>query len=150
CGPTFGSNYNDVCLSADSTHSNGYIFIGSTESWGQGFNDMMMLKLDTFCASFPSNATEYNDPLVIEHRIENTGLTMNVYPNPTQGVSTIHLPQKASGKLFISNELGDIMWQIIFTDSKDIAVNLMHFSAGFYSITISTREHQYHGKLILN
>jgi hypothetical protein len=73
---------------------------------------------------------------------------IKIYPNPSTGLTFIHLPLK-SEKVLIMNELGQIKYQIISPQENILRIDMKDWSDGFYFIYASDGMENKVSKLIL-
>jgi len=68
--------------------------------------------------------------------LENLNITINLYPNPTDGDFTIEFSELIIGKIEITNNIGQIVQKVKITDKK-MSFNLSkQQSRGIYFVKI--------------
>ena len=95
-----------------------------------------------------TNTTEsilVSDLTTIIHEIEN-GITINVFPNPTNGQVYIHSSEGFDGELQVTDHMGRQIFQKKISDSQEL--DLSQQSSGIYFISIQTKEGMFTDKII--
>lgn len=86
----------------------------------------------------------------IAEDLENEASQVNVYPNPSSGEVQLDIPEELlSGKLTITNTLGQIIHQQILTNHRS-TIKLLNQQAGVYLLHIQKGERQLVKRIILN
>jgi hypothetical protein len=157
-GPAFGGPMDEEGYSVIETFSNELVFAGTTTSYGQGFEDIYIVYLDTnnIVMNYNLVITNYADttcPLGFQ-QTDTQPEHVNIYPNPFQGQTVAHIsPQllsKGELKMEIMDCLGNKVQIAANIDDTQVIINGSNLAPGvyFYHLT-NNKSFSYSGKLII-
>lgn len=151
-GPTYG-NVNDELLKSVTVGKNGdYCMAGYTNSYGNGLNDVLLIRLDTVYLSQDTSISNYSDAIPLKVNELNQGSKFKLYPNPAENFTTIKIENwniSDSYHFILIDIEGKIIKQQELSEQNS-RVDLNDINAGIYiySIKDDSIDSSY-GKLII-
>jgi len=94
---------------------------------------------------------ELNEEAEFAH-IQNESLGINLFPNPTDGIFTVNIPQiNKGGVIRVLNISGMLIKeQRLMGNEENIQLSIEEFPAGFYLISYQDGERQFLGRIVKN
>ncbi len=135
---TYGSTKNDIGYANTLLQNGSIILLGTTESFGTGNYDALIIRLDTVKANQFQKLSIFNDSILnVEDNIIRASFNFKIYPNPNNGNFIIqNIPPNAK-HLNIYNCLGQEIYNYNIENSSqnEIQFNL-HAKRGIYFLQI--------------
>lgn len=135
---TYGSIRNDIGYANTLLQNGSIILLGTTESFGTGNYDALMIRLDTVKANQFQKISILNDSILnIEENIIRETLDFKIYPNPNKGNFVIqNIPPNAK-QLKIYNCLGQEIYNYEIENSSQNEIQFkLHAKRGLYFLHI--------------
>jgi len=121
----FGGNANDYAYAVIQANDLGYVVVGESSSYCNGYSDMWVLKVDTI-----GNLTVISE--------NNTFISTNIYPNPANNNLIIEtLPLKKESMLIICTINGQELLRQQIKESKTM-LDISNLTSGIYIVKLIT------------
>jgi hypothetical protein len=151
-GLTFGSGNNETLHSFTIGNNGDFCTAGSSNSYGNGNDDVLLIRLDTVILNPDTTVTNYTDIAPLSIVKKNVKVGLNIYPNPTKGHINIEI-NEWENFLKYDFTLSDIQGRILYSQqlrNKISVINLGILEKGvyIYSITSEFEQLQY-GEVII-
>ncbi len=151
--PTYGTSLDEWFKSFAIGLNGNFCMLGTTNSYGNGLNDVFIVRVDTIFANQPIILITFNDsiPLTINDTKNNS--IISIYPNPTQQFLMISISEiKGNTPYFF--ELYDLQGKSILKKeitNTSTTLNLSQLSKQFYVFKLFKEDEIIStGKLIVN
>ncbi|MBL4594323.1 MAG: T9SS type A sorting domain-containing protein, partial [Flavobacteriales bacterium] len=142
-GPTYGNVDNEILKSITVGVNGDYCMAGYTTSFGNGIEDVLVIRLDTVYNGQDTNTTNYIDiiPLTVNELDEKSKI--NIYPNPTKSFVIIEIDNiDANNYQFVLTDIeGRVVRRRKFTGSNT-KINLENVQKGIYIYLILEKSRQ--------
>ena len=151
-GSTYG-NVNDEELKSFTIGKNGdYCMAGFTNSYGNGLNDVLLIRLDTFYLSQDTSMTNFTDPLPLNILDLNKEVEHIIYPNPAENFAMIRINEMKILESF-DFTLVDVQGRIVKSKrliKSNSRIDLRSIQKGIYLYSIDNGAINIaHGKLVI-
>ena len=151
-GPTYGSVYNEALKSITVGNNGDYCMAGYTTSFGNGLEDVLIIRLDTLYDLQDTATSIFTDitPLTIKEVYKN--FNFNIYPNPAKDFIVVGVKNwdaSNSYKFILTDIEGRIIREEqLRAQNSNIALHDIIKGIYFYTITNDSNNIE-HGKLII-
>ena len=148
---TYGSVMNDIGY-ANTILPNGSIFIfGTTESFGNGNFDALIIRLDTVKANQIQKLNILNDSILsIKRNVLNEKRELSIFPNPGNGLFYIEYKNASKVNVKIYNMLGDEIKTFVVSKLKNNLIEInINTKSGIYFIQIIEGDKSFTQKIII-
>jgi len=140
---TFGGNQPETIKGITKGNNGSFLLSGTTESYGFGQKDVMLVKLDTFILSMDTSIYALKDfiPLKVEHNyIENQ---IEIYPNPSSNILNLRFKNYSQyKKINIYNSLGKKVYT--FLPHKNLySIDIKTLKSGIYFLKSENLDKKY-------
>ena len=143
-GITFGGTKNEEAKAISFTN-NKYILAGSTNNFGNGLEDFLIITLDTLLPGMDTTNTIVQDQITItinELSKQNYSFDFELFPNPVnQQYVSIRLPLTLENESFI--KVFDLSGSLVYSSffkSNNFLMDISSLNNGLYFIEISNQE----------
>lgn len=137
-GSTFGLDQDEEIFACAKTTNDRMIFVGQTNTYGMGNNDVLVIRLDTIYDAFYANQSIYSEfedvaPIGITEQtiLSNSAI---VFPNPAKNFLTIITSQQP-----VKFYLNDIAGKTIKTDillNNTNKIDVSNLKTGYYTLQL--------------
>lgn len=150
---TYGGFGYEKAYSIIETTDSGMAFVGSMDSYGSGYSDIVIIKTDTLGKTTDKTFISYQDSVILfSSDIENSASEINFFPNPFQLNSKIFFPSEfelSNTKFVIYNLLGKKIITYNVNQNPFLIENKNDFFKGIYFFHIIQNDNiKYKGKFI--
>jgi len=149
-GPTYG-NFTDESIKSFTVGKNGnYCMAGFTNSYGNGLNDVLIIRLDTLYLGQDTNVANNIDIIPLTITENNEKSIFSIYPNPTKDYIIVNINELNTTFNFILSDINGriIKNQRLINQNSIISLTEVNKGVYFYSITDDNNQVEY-GKLII-
>lgn len=148
---TYGSIMNDIGYANTILPNGSIIIFGTTESYGTGNFDALMIRVDTVKANQTQILNVLNDSILsIEPTILNEKKELNIFPNPSNGQFYIEYKNASKSIVKIYNIFGDELNCFTITELKNNLIELnINTESGIYFIQIIEGDKSFTQKIII-
>lgn len=136
---TFGGTNDEIIKSIVLDTSGTMKIAGQTNSFGNGLDDVLIIKVDTVVVSQQSTIDTINDFMTVSIKEPNqlTSLTKNsaiIFPNPSNAIVNIDISNIEVQKIIIISIDGKNVYETITNNNKKIEINLNELAFGTYNV----------------
>ena len=151
--PTYGTSLDEWFKSFAIGLNGNFCMLGTTNSYGNGLNDVFVVRVDTIFANQPTILITFNDSIPLTIKDTENNSTISIYPNPTQQFLMISISEiKGNTPYFF--ELYDLQGKSILKKeitNTSTTLNLSQLSKQFYVFKLFKEDEIVSiGKLIVN
>jgi hypothetical protein len=148
---TFGSIRNDIGYANTILQNGSIVIFGTTESYGIGNYDALIIRLDTVKPNQIQQLEILNDTILnIEKAFNDIALDLKIYPNPNKGILFIENVDLKIKQLkiynFVGQEIGE--YTINYTNKNQILLNI-NAESGIYFLHLYDGEKTYNQKFVI-
>ncbi|MFA4852551.1 MAG: T9SS type A sorting domain-containing protein [Bacteroidales bacterium] len=133
-GPTSGGDKTDIAKSCIPTSDGGYAIIGTTERWGPGISNILLIKTNS--VGYLDTSYSYITG-IDEHSIRN----FSIYPNPVSDNLHINIPEeRLLSDIVVYNYLCQVVSKTKPADGHVTNIDFSGFPEGIYIISLHFNE----------
>jgi hypothetical protein len=133
-GPTSGGDQADIAKSCIPTSDGGYAVIGTTERWGPGILNILLIKMNSvgYLDTSYSHITGIN-----EHSLRN----FSIFPNPVSDNLHINIPaEHLLSDIIVYNYIGQVVSKTKQVDGYVTNIDFSGFPEGIYIISLHFKD----------
>lgn len=153
-GVTFGHYDSDQTFSSIINSKNRMVFVGETNSYGMGNNDVFVLRLDTvyntnYNNKFDVTSTEDIAPISVNN-LQETKIHCSVFPNPASSLLNIFIPDQSNYYIDFYDLFGRKVYSSLLKNPYN-QIDITSFKKQVYTYQIKNdKEIVFSGKLVIH
>lgn len=132
--PTYGTSLDEWFKGFAIGLNGNFCMLGTTNSYGNGLNDVFIVRVDTIFANQPIILTTFNDSIPLTIKDTKNNSVVSIFPNPTQQFLTISISETKGNTPYFF-ELYDLQGKAILKKeitNTSTTLNLSQLSKQFY------------------